>query len=145
MRTGLSRLMMWVLVAGTFLLIPLVTRPAEAGVLVNSFDTNQVLEYNGTTGAFDKAFVTAGSGGLGFPFDLAFGPNGDLLAGSLATNEVLEYNGTTGAFDKAFVTAGSGGLSTPTFMTFSPSVSVPEPSALSLMGLAFLGLAYVRR
>jgi hypothetical protein len=33
-----------------------------------------VLEYNGTTGAFVGAFVTAGSGGLSRPIGLVFGP-----------------------------------------------------------------------
>ena len=45
---------------------------------MSSADTDQVLEYNGTTGAFVTAFVGAGSGGLN-PSDLVFGPNGNLF------------------------------------------------------------------
>jgi hypothetical protein len=36
--------------------------------------SDQVLEYNGTTGAFLTAFVTPGSGGLKTPTFLTFGP-----------------------------------------------------------------------
>jgi PEP-CTERM motif-containing protein len=101
MRARLSRLTLWVLVAGASFLISLAAGPAE----------------------------------------------GDLFVSSEGTNQVLEYTGTMGAFDKAFVSAGSGGLFQPTFLTFSPSpsVPVPEPSALSLMSLGFLGMACARR
>jgi hypothetical protein len=126
-------------------------------LFVSSEFTNQVLEYDGTTGAFDKAFVAMGSGGLSFPQGLVFGPNGDLFVSSFSqtpppmpmteNSQVLEYNGTTGAFDTTFVSVGSGGLDVPTYLTFGPSplASTPEPSALSLMSLAFLGLIYARR
>jgi|GEM_PF-2558794 len=54
-------------------------------------------------------FVGAGSGGLGSPRGLAFGPNGNLFVASL-TGEVLEYDGTTGGFVGVFVdTSGNGG------------------------------------
>ena len=36
----------------------------------------QILRYNGTTGAFKAAFVSAGSGGLVTPHGLVFGPDG---------------------------------------------------------------------
>jgi len=54
-------------------------------------------------------FVVAGSGGLGSPRGLAFGPNGNLFVASL-TGQVLEYDGATGSFVGVFVDAtGNGG------------------------------------
>jgi len=54
-------------------------------------------------------FVIAGSGGLGSPRGLAFGPNGNLFVSS-GTGEVLEYDGSSGSFVGTFVdTTGNGG------------------------------------
>jgi len=83
--------------------------------------TGNVLEYNGTTGAFVTAFVQSGSGGLDRPMGLTFGPNGSLFVSSLNTDSVLEYNGTTGAFLNAFVPSGSGGLTAPQSLVFGPN------------------------
>ena len=58
--------------------------------------------------------LPSGSGGLNEPYDLAFGPNGNLFVTSYQTNSILEYNGTTGAFITQFVPSGSGGLTQPT-------------------------------
>src|SRR5262245_11033384 len=102
----------------------LAATPAHGNLFVSSSLTNQVLEYDGTTGAFVTAFVGAGSGGLCFPEGLVFGPNGNLFVTSIATiapNQVLEYNGTTGAFVTTFVGSGSGGLSIPIGLVFGPN------------------------
>ena len=48
-------------------LVLLLPRPAAADLLVLSNDTNEVLRYDGGTGAFLGAFVSAGSGGLDGP------------------------------------------------------------------------------
>ena len=123
------------------LLLGLAATPARADLFVSSSFSDQVLEYNGTTGAFVSAFVAAGSGGLIGPASLVFGPNGDLFVSSFSTDQVLEYNGTTGAFVSAFVAVGSGGLIGPTFLTFSPTVvpvPVPEPGSVVLACLGGL-------
>ncbi len=92
--------------------------PDGSSILVSSRDTNNVVRYNGTTGALLGVFVAVGSGGLSAPFGLTFGPNGNLFVTS-ATNEVMEYNGGTGAFVRNFVTSASnGGLSQPRGLTF---------------------------
>lgn len=39
---------------------------------------DDILRYNGATGAFIDAFVTAGSGGLSQPGGVRFGPDGQL-------------------------------------------------------------------
>ncbi len=55
------------------------------------------------------SFVAAGSGGLGSPRGLAFGPNGNLFVAS-STGDVLEYSGTNGSFVRVFIDAtGNGG------------------------------------
>ncbi|MGD9651546.1 MAG: hypothetical protein AB7V12_04175, partial [Candidatus Dadabacteria bacterium] len=72
---------------------------------VTSFSSSQVLGYNGATGAFIDAFVTAGSGGLDSPEGLAFRPDGNLYVVSQGNNQILRYNGATGAFIDAVVTA----------------------------------------
>lgn len=60
---------------------------------------NQVMEYNGATGAFVRVFVTAAdNGGLASARGLLFKPtDGNLLAASYASDAIIQYNGTTGA------------------------------------------------
>src|SRR5947208_2919338 len=74
-------------------------------LLVSSFDSNSVLRYNETTGAFVDAFVPRQSGGLREPMGVVYGPDHRLyVASGLEPNngtghkDVLRYNGSTGAF-----------------------------------------------
>jgi streptogramin lyase len=92
----------------------------DGNLYVAGGDTNSVLRYNPTTGAFINAFVSAGSGGLSSARGLVFGPDGNLYVTSFGTGQVLRYNGTTGALLGTFVTAGSGGLSLPRGLIFGP-------------------------
>src|SRR5262249_35149967 len=91
----------------------------DGNFCVASYYTNQVLRYNGQSGAFMDSFVAAGSGGLSEPGGIAFGPDAnndgvsDLYVASIATNQVLEYSGKDGSFLGVFVAAGSGGLNGP--------------------------------
>jgi hypothetical protein len=81
-------------------------------LLVDSFNTNSVLRYNETTGAFVDEFVPKNSGGLysggnmdlGFDHDL-YVSNG-LFSNNNKANDVLRYDGTTGVFLGAFADAG---------------------------------------
>jgi streptogramin lyase len=84
---------------------------------------DQVLRYDGATGAFRDVFVTTRSGGLHTPSGLVFGPGGDLFVASTNTSQILRYDGTTGAFRGIFVAAGSGGLSRPVGLAFGPAAS----------------------
>jgi DNA-binding beta-propeller fold protein YncE len=102
----------------------------NGNLFVSSFD--QVLEYNGRTGAFVTAFVSPGSGGLGEPKALVFGPNGNLFVSNANTNQVLEYDGTTGRFVSPFVSAGSGGVVFPLGLVFGPNGNL-------FVGNGFLG------
>ena len=79
--------------------------------------TQQVLRYDGTTGAFLDVFVTPGSGGLSQPTHLVFGPDGNLYVSS-ATDQVLRYDGQSGAFLGVF--AQGAGLTDPAGLAFGP-------------------------
>ena len=81
---------------------------------------DSVFRYDGQNGAFIDQFVPAGSGGLGLPRDLIYGPDGNLYVNSDAFDKVLRYDGTTGAFIDKFVPDGSGGLSAPYGLVYGP-------------------------
>jgi RHS repeat-associated protein len=86
-----------------------------------SQDTNSILQFDGTTGAFIGYFVPPGSGGLFKPNAIIFGPDGDLYVDSYrGGNDVLRFDGRTGAFISTFVPPGSGGLQAGAGMTFGP-------------------------
>ena len=72
--------------------------------------TDEVLRYNGTTGAFMGAFVSAGSGGLSVPCSLTFAPDGDLYVVSWGTHQLKRYNGTTGAYIRTLDPGNRSGL-----------------------------------
>ncbi|MEX2137730.1 MAG: Calx-beta domain-containing protein [Pirellulales bacterium] len=65
---------------------------------IASADTDEILRYDGDTGAFLDVFVSQGSGGLNGPADLEFGPDGNLYVSGFEGNHVLRYDGLTGAF-----------------------------------------------
>lgn len=73
---------------------------------------DNVLRFDGATGAFQTVFIPAGSGGLDAPQDLAFGPDGNLyVLGSSPTGKIIRrYNGTSGAYIDDFVSPGEGPL-----------------------------------
>ena len=104
----------------TFALVSWSSNEVRADFFVSSINTAQVLEYNGVTGAFEDVFVPSGSGGLNGPYELVFGPNGNLFVGDPGRG-VLEYNGKTGAFVTSFVPAGSAGLNYPYGLAFGPN------------------------
>lgn len=96
----------------------LVCRP-DGAVYVVSQLTDQVMRYDGMSGAFGGVFVTAGSGGLNTPVDITAGTDGNLYVVSYVTDQVLRYSGTNGAFMDVFVPA-TAGLNGPTGLTFGP-------------------------
>jgi hypothetical protein len=68
------------------------------GNLFVTSDTNEVIEYDGDSGAFVGTFVEAASnGGLDSPRGLTFKGDGNLLVASFGTDEVLEYAWPSGA------------------------------------------------
>jgi hypothetical protein len=95
-------------------------------------------------GTYLGNFVPAGSGGLGNPQSLLFGPdaNGDgrqdLYVVSVRSSGqqhehtacVKRYDGVTGAFIDTFVAVNAGGLNDPNFMTFTDT----DPTTLAYTG-----------
>ena len=65
-------------------------------------------------------FVPSGSGGLAFPSDLVFAPNGNLLVSSYLTGNIKEYDYRNGQYLGDFVDSGSGGLASPIDLAFGP-------------------------
>lgn len=108
--------------------IGLATFPVQAALLVSSSDNNSVKQYDETTGAYIRDFVTSGSGGLSSPQDLVIGPNGNLFVSSPITDSVKEYSGTSGEFIGDFVSS-EDGVSRPNGLTFSSDGSLFVVSA----------------
>jgi hypothetical protein len=102
--------------------------PGKLDLYVSDERTHGILRFDGTTGAFVSAFVPGGSGGLGSPTGLMFGPDGNLYVADGgyfgSAPAVLRFQGpagpTPGAFMGAFVPAGSGGLLQPFAVLFGP-------------------------
>jgi DNA-binding beta-propeller fold protein YncE len=111
----------------------LTTTANSAELYVGSTVTNEVKRYDGSTGAFAGNFVSAGSGGLGDPFGLAFGPDGNFYVSSAGGGNVLRYSGASGAFLGAF--ASTAGL-TPTGLGFGPdgNLYVSNDNGAALVG-----------
>jgi DNA-binding beta-propeller fold protein YncE len=102
------------LIAGALLLsAALAPQVAAQNLFVSSDDTKSVLEYDGTSGAFEGKF--ARGGGLIEPEGVVFGPDGNLYVSS-RSNEVLRYDGEKGNFIGVF--ASGHGLFDPAGIAF---------------------------
>jgi hypothetical protein len=82
----------------------------DDNIYVSSRGTDEVVRFNGQTGAFMDVFVSAGSGGIGGPLGSSFGPDGNLYVAGQYSSNVVRYDGATGAPVDVFVPAGTGGL-----------------------------------
>jgi hypothetical protein len=70
---------------------------ADGAFYVSSFDSDAVMRYDGTSGAFDAVFVPTGSGGLNGPdAGTVFGPDGNLYVPGYYSNTIPRYDGVTG-------------------------------------------------
>jgi DNA-binding beta-propeller fold protein YncE len=95
--------------------------PEGGNLYVASRFTDQILEYDGKTGAYLGVAVPAGANPSGTnplhaPWALAFGPDGNLYVAGQLSDNVLRYNMTTGAIDE-FI-SNTAGLYRPYGMTF---------------------------
>ena len=70
--------------------------------------TNNVLRFDGITGAAKGAFIAAGAGGLVSPAQMILGPDGKLyvLCGG-STQQIHRFHGATGAYEGIAVDAAS--------------------------------------
>ena len=98
----------------------LISRAVPPSLLVASRDTDQVLEFDLTTGEFIRAVVDAGPDAPDQPFGMAFGPGGNLFVGSIAEGSVREYDPSSGAYVRTFVQPRAGGLDQPYGLLFKP-------------------------
>lgn len=82
-----------------------------------------VLQYNGTTGAFQSVFARQN---ITSPRGVLFGPDGNLYVANGNDDasgdpaSVERFDGRTGAFLNYFVAPSSGGLEHPSYMVFGP-------------------------
>ena len=82
----------------------------DCNLFVSNFSSNQVMRYNGSTGAplpsagnTGAVYLSSQSGGLVTPHGLTFGTDGRLYVSSIGTtSDVLRYDGVTGAFNINF-------------------------------------------
>jgi streptogramin lyase len=99
--------------------------PSGGYLYVDSLQTNSVLRYDETTGAFAGEFVKKNSGGLGDSVGMDFGPDHNLYVSNggpfpvpgEATN-VLRFDGVTGASLGVF--ADGGQITSPRSVVFGP-------------------------
>jgi sugar lactone lactonase YvrE len=101
---------------------------ADGNLYVASTNTDSVLEYNGTTGAFITTFIASGTGTLHLSNDLKFGPDGHLYVDNFdGSGEVLRFDENTGAplpgdigVAAWFINPGDGGLLRPNGFDWGP-------------------------
>jgi DNA-binding beta-propeller fold protein YncE len=105
---------------------PSVEDVGQLDLYVVSSGTDNILRYDGTSGAFLGEFVASGSGGLQGPVTMTFGPDGDLYVADFYSSElaVKRFEGPSevapGTFVETFVPAGSGELRAPSGLIFGP-------------------------
>lgn len=89
-----------------------------SSLYVSSANSNSVLRYDATNGAFQGAFVQPSSGGIDRPTYLTFHTDGYLYVSDHRGDELLRYDASTGAFVDVVVPTGSGGLDEPAGFVF---------------------------
>ena len=111
----------------------------DKNLYVVDFVGNQVLRFDGNTGAFQGVFASStGTAPLNEPAGIVFGPDNNLYL-STGANNVLRYDGMTGAFLGSFVSAGSGGLNSPDDLKFGPDGNLYVGSELTSEVLRYDG------
>jgi DNA-binding beta-propeller fold protein YncE len=75
-----------------------ITFGPDGNLYVSGINSDNVIRYDGKTGAFIDVFVSVGSGGLRGADALSFGPDGNLYVSSIGSHQTLRYDGGTGAF-----------------------------------------------
>lgn len=88
-----------------------------ADLLVCDCANDKIIRYLDTMPSTTESIT---DGGLDCPFEMVFGPDGNLYSTSFFSDSVLRFDGTTGAFIDEFVSPGSGGLDAPYGLAFGP-------------------------
>lgn len=92
----------------------------QGNLLVANNSTHSVGEYDGSTGAFVRTLVAAGSGGLNNPVGMVFGLHGNLFVVSKGTDSILEFDGATGGSLGTVVDLAMAGFTVPVDVVFGP-------------------------
>ena len=85
-----------------------VTVGPDGFLYVADLNTDRVLRFNGSTGAFYDTIVATGAGGLDGPIGLGFTDGGDLLVYGRYSQKIHRYSTATGAYLGAFWTSTTG-------------------------------------
>jgi hypothetical protein len=122
----------------------------DGNLYVTSQLTNQIMRYDGTTGAplpgpgQPGAVFVPTAGGLSDPAGFVFGPGTDpadtsardFYVISIHTSNVLRFDGQTGAFVDEYIADGSGGLNQPRDIVFGNT----DPTTLDYVPNPVLGV-----
>lgn len=105
-------------------------------VYISSFGNRSIVRSDGSR---TEVFVPPGSGGMGAPNDVAFGPDRNLYVsdGFFGTYSILRFNGVTGQFMNVF--ANGGGIRQPGPIAFGPSGDLYVANATSTDVMRFHG------
>jgi len=87
-------------------------------LVVASWETNAVLQFDGAEGTSLGRFIPAEATPADFPSSFAFSPDGDLLVTSFHEDRILRYDGATGEFLDVF--ASGSALDGPMDLAFGP-------------------------
>jgi len=108
---------------GFFFVTATVNVSIDGDLYVSSYNTNEILRYDGRTGAFLDVF--ASGNGLNGPVGVTFGPDGNLYVANYNADEILRFNGDTGAplpapseTGAVYVSANPTQLNGPVYLTF---------------------------
>ena len=94
----------------------------DGNLYAMDINNQQVLEFNGSTGAFIGEFLSGGH--LGFAYPIAFEPNGDLLAGDQNNANIEEFS-PAGVYIRTL----PGFVSQPTAIAVDPTGRIIEGGA----------------
>jgi sugar lactone lactonase YvrE len=101
-----------------------ITFGADGNLYVVSYQTKEILRYQGPAGSSPGAFVDVFASDANGPEDLTFGPDGNLYVSVIDNGgQIDRFDGSTGApiGSGTFVPAGSGGLVQPRQIVFDPT------------------------
>jgi streptogramin lyase len=91
---------------------------ADGSLYVASGDTDSVLQFDGTSGAFLRTVVPTGTQGIDYPWGMTLGPDNKLYVAGRRSDNILRYDPITQQVD-TFVADGNG-LRGPVGLTFGP-------------------------
>jgi DNA-binding beta-propeller fold protein YncE len=92
-------------------------------VYVADFFDSEILHFN-SAGAFVGVFASGAA--IQTPFDLSFGPNGNLYVGSSGNDAVIELDAATGTSLGAFTSGNPTPIGGPHYMVFGPELIVTD-------------------